>query len=164
MSEKNFTHSTLRERIVEHVFVGDLLRALWIRDVLDVEVLRPEFDAHGYDIALSRGRVVRHVQLKTQAKGNVGISRALADMPSGCVVWITANKDLELGPFHWFGNEPGKPLQDISEYPQLKHAKANAKGIKTVRKNHNKLPRRAFSKLKTIDDVIDKLFGNIPAS
>ena len=25
----HFSHSTLRERIVEHLFVGDALRALW---------------------------------------------------------------------------------------------------------------------------------------
>jgi len=61
MTEKNFTHSTLRERIVEHIFVGDVLRALWRRGILDVEILRPEFDAHGYDVVLSRGRIVRHV-------------------------------------------------------------------------------------------------------
>lgn len=33
--------------------VGDVLRALWRRGVTDVEVLRPEFDAHGYDIVLT---------------------------------------------------------------------------------------------------------------
>jgi len=26
---RHFMHSTLRERIVEHVFVGDVLRTLW---------------------------------------------------------------------------------------------------------------------------------------
>lgn len=29
MSEHHFTHSTFREHIIEHVFLGDLLRALW---------------------------------------------------------------------------------------------------------------------------------------
>lgn len=33
--DRHFTRSTLRERIVEHVFVGDM---------------RPELDAHGYDV------------------------------------------------------------------------------------------------------------------
>jgi hypothetical protein len=48
--DRHFTHSTLRERIVEHVFVGDILRTLGRLGVTDVEVLRPEFDAHGYDV------------------------------------------------------------------------------------------------------------------
>jgi len=43
--DRHFTHSTLRERIVEHVFVGDVLRTLWRLGVTDVEILRPEFDA-----------------------------------------------------------------------------------------------------------------------
>src|SRR5438876_11376181 len=86
--DRHFTHSTLRERIVEHVFVGDVLRTLWRRGVTDVEILRAEFDAHGYDVVMSRGPVVRHVQLKTQAAGKVSVGRALAEKPSGCVVWI----------------------------------------------------------------------------
>src|ERR1700674_6092705 len=83
--DRHFTHSTLRERIVEHVFMGDVLRALWRRGVTDVEILRPEFDAHGYDVVMSRGPIVRHVQLKTQAVAKVSVGRALAEKPSGCV-------------------------------------------------------------------------------
>jgi hypothetical protein len=43
-----FRHSTLRGRIVEHVFVGDVLRTLWRRGVTGVEIPRPEFDAHSF--------------------------------------------------------------------------------------------------------------------
>jgi hypothetical protein len=32
---------------------------------VNVEVLRSEFDAHGYDLVLARGHTVRHIQLKT---------------------------------------------------------------------------------------------------
>jgi hypothetical protein len=39
--DRHFTHSTLRERIVEHAFVGDVLRTLWRLGVTDVEILRP---------------------------------------------------------------------------------------------------------------------------
>src|SRR5262245_59321341 len=46
MSNQHSTHSTLREHIIEHVFVGDALRTLWRRGIMDVEVLRSEFDAH----------------------------------------------------------------------------------------------------------------------
>lgn len=48
--------STLRERIVEHVFVGEALRNLWRRGIADVEVLRSEFDAHGYDLIMRGAR------------------------------------------------------------------------------------------------------------
>jgi hypothetical protein len=156
---------TLRERIVEHVFVGEVLRTLWRRGVTDVEILRPEFDAHGYDVVMSRGPVVRHVQLKTQAAGKVSVGRALAEKPSGCVVWISLNKEtLELGPFMWFGGAPGKPLPDIASYPNPRRATHNADGVRPVRKNHHVLPPAAFTKLKTLDEVVVRLFGELAAT
>ena len=161
--DRHFTHSTLRERIVEHVFVGDVLRTLWRRGVTDVEILRPEFDAHGYDVVMSRGPVVRHVQLKTQAEGKVSVGRALAEKPSGCVIWIGLSREtLELGPFLWFGGAPGLPLPDISMYPNPRRATHNKEGVRPVRKNHHELPSAAFTKLKTLDEVVVRLFGELP--
>jgi len=164
IEDRHFTHSTLRERIVKHVFGGDILRTLWRLGVTDVEVLRPEFDAHGYDVVMSRGAIVRHVQLKTQAKGKVSVGRALAEKPSGCVVWIGIDKDtLQLGPFKWFGGLPGEPLPDISQNPNPRRTTHNAQRVRPVRKNHHVLPPSAFTKLKTLDEVVVKLFGEIPA-
>jgi len=163
--ERNFTHSTLRERIVEHVFIGDVLRTLWQHGVTDVEILRPEFDAHGYDVVMSRGSVVRHVQLKTQAAGKVSVGRALAEKPCGCVIWIGLNKTtLELGPFLWFGGLPGEALPDISTYPHAVRPTHNAKGERPVRKNFHVVPPRAFTKLETLDALILKLFGTLPSA
>jgi hypothetical protein len=104
------------------------------------------------------------VQLKTQAAGKVSVGRALAEKPSGCVVWIALNKDTrELGPFMWFGGSPGLPLPDISSYPNPNRATHNAEGVRPVRKNHHVLPPGAFTKLKTLDEVVVRLFGEIPA-
>lgn len=165
--DRNFTHSTLRERIVEHVFIGAVLRTLWRRGVVDVEVLRPEFDAHGYDVVMSRGPIVRHVQLKTQVSGKVSrkvsVSRALAEKPGGCVIRVELDADtLELGPFLWFGGAPGKPLPDISRYPNAKRTTPNAQGARPPRKNHHLLPPGAFKTLKTLDEVVTQLFGPMP--
>ena len=105
----HFQHSTLRERIVEHVFVGDALRTLWGMGVLDVEVLRSEFDAHGYDLVMARGRIVRHIQFKTgtsRKPGDVSVSQALALKPSGCVIWMRVTAELAIGPYFWFGAAP----------------------------------------------------------
>jgi hypothetical protein len=85
----DFYYSRLRERIVEHVFIGDVLRTLWRKGIFDVEVLRSEFDFHGYDVVMTRGAIVRHIQFKTgKAKkpGNVIVALALADKPSGCII------------------------------------------------------------------------------
>jgi hypothetical protein len=41
----------------------------------------------------------------------VGINAALQSKPSGCVIWLRFDPvTLALGPFLWFGGEPGKPL------------------------------------------------------
>src|SRR3954468_11585093 len=86
------THSVLRERIVEHVFVGDALRRLWQCGITDVEVLRSEFDAGGYDLVVGSKGVLRHIQFKsTRLDGkaaSVKVSLKLAEKPSGCVIWI----------------------------------------------------------------------------
>src|ERR1700730_13816480 len=100
----HYRHSSLRERIIEHIFVGDALRELWRDGFTDVEVLRSEFDAHGYDLVMSRGPVVRHIQFKTSTRSKpsrVSVSRSLFEKPSGCVVWIRVSADLKLEPFYW---------------------------------------------------------------
>lgn len=157
------TQSTLRERIVEHLFIGELLRVLWRRGVTDVEVLRSEFDAHGYDVVLTRGRIVRHIQLKTQAAGRVSVGRALAEKPSGCVVRIRINpKTLDMGPYFWFGGLPGEPLPDVSLLPNPKRTTPKLNQQKPPRVNHHELPQDVFTRLMTVEEVAERLFGELP--
>jgi hypothetical protein len=91
-NDAHFHHSTLRERIVEHLFIGDSLRRLWHLGVMDVEVLRSEFDAGGYDLVMSRRKVTRHIQFKSVMvdgkAARTSISMKLMEKPSGCVIWI----------------------------------------------------------------------------
>lgn len=160
----HFHHSTLRESIVEHVFVGDALRALWRRGVVDVEILRSEFDAHGYDLVIARAHIVRHVQFKTGTSnkpGSVSIALALADKPSGCVVWIRVAADLELGPFFWFGGRPGEPLPPIAHYPNPRRPTRNKEGERPLRQNHRAVPASEFRLLPTLADVLEALLGPI---
>ena len=162
--DRQFTHATLRERIVEHVFVGDVLRTLWRRGVTDVEILRSEFDAHGYDVVMSRGSVVRHIQFKTQKdrNRNVKVSLALAEKPSGCVIWIGIDEDLNLKHFRWFGGLPGQPLPEIKDFKVARRETRNKAGERPVRLNHRMVPRRAFELVDTIDKVVVRLFGKLP--
>ncbi len=60
-------YSSLREGMLEHLFVGGIMRKLWLLGVRDFDVLRPITDAAGYDIVLSAGGAIRHVQLKSSA-------------------------------------------------------------------------------------------------
>jgi hypothetical protein len=161
----HYEKSTLRERIVEHVFVGEALRTLWRYGVDDVELLRSEFDAHGYDLVLARGRVVRHIQFKTgtsKKPGPISVSLALADKPSGCVLWIRISRDLEMKPFFWFGGRPGDPLPSIKGYEQPRRPMRNKDGERRPRKNHRLVPSEQFRRLETIGEVLRVLFDDLP--
>lgn len=159
-------HSVLRERIVEHVFVGDVLRRLWQRGITDVEVLRSEFDAGGYDLVLSRGAVVRHLQLKSIVEGgkavSVVVNLKLAQKPSGCVLWIVVDSALNLRSYRWFGAEPGEPLPGLMDSPLARHTRATATGVRQPRAEHRVVHRRRFEVLDKLDTVLERLFGALP--
>jgi hypothetical protein len=84
--------SSFREKLVEHLFVGEVLRHLWLHGVVSAEFLRPEVDCGGYDLVIACNSIIRHIQLKSShskaktAKQHINIR--LAEKPSGCVVWV----------------------------------------------------------------------------
>lgn len=164
--ERHYRHSVLRERIVEHVFVGDALRRLWQRGVTDVEVLRSEFDAGGYDLVMSYRAVVRHIQFKVMVTGgkraSVTASLKLMEKPSGCILWIVVTPELGFHSFLWFGNPPSQPLPDIRTLKTATHTKANTAGVKLERPNQRDVPRSAFTPLASLDAVLEQLFGPLP--
>ena len=158
-------HSALRERIVEHLFIGDALQRLWQRRVFDVEVLRAEFDNHGYDLVMEHGQVVRHIQFKTgvsKKPGKVSLSVALADKPSGCVIWIGVDAKLVRSSFYWFGAEPGQSLPPIAHYPNPRRTTHNKDGVRPPRQNHRVIPGSAFRAISDLDELLELLFGNLP--
>src|ERR1700730_17254863 len=86
----HYAESSARENLIEHVFLGELLRGLWRKNVRDLEVLRPEVDSGGYDLALEFKGVTRHVQLKSSFTGarrsDVTAYVKLLDRPSACIL------------------------------------------------------------------------------
>lgn len=152
--------------MLEHVFIGELLRSLWMQGVADVEVLRPEVDASGYDVAIECRDHLRHIQLKTSfinaRTQSVTVSMKLAAKPSGCVIWVFFNRDtLQPTTFRWFGNAPGVQLRRLEEYPLAKQVRANSAGVKAVRPNVRCVPKRDFDQLETMGDVAKRLFGSL---
>jgi hypothetical protein len=169
MENPHSHQSSTREKVLEHLFVGDLLRCLWRRGVRDVEVLRPEVDKGGYDVVLESQGVIRHVQLKsshrTAKTREVGINTVLAQKPSGCVIWILFDPAaMELGPFLWFGGRPGSRLPALGDRVG-KHSKGDSTGRKAERPAIRMLRRQAFDILPSMDAVAAALFlgGERPA-
>ena len=134
---------------------------------MDVELLRSEFDAHGYDLVIARGQVVRHIQLKTSTSAKpreVSISLALTRKPSGCVLWIHISDDLCLRPFFWFGGAPGQPLPSLDGCKIPKRATHNKDGERPSRKNHRLISGDQFRRLETLDEVLEALLGPLSKS
>jgi hypothetical protein len=149
------------------VFIGQALQQLWKRGALDIEVLRSEFDAGGYDLVMSYRKIVRHIQFKSITEGGkaarVSVGLKLMEKPSGCVIWIVVSpKDLEIKSYRWFGGNPGEPLPDIKDLKVGKHSKGTAEGTKLEKPNHRILPLSRFEQLPTMDAVLHRLFGPLP--
>lgn len=156
-------HSSRREMVLDHMFVGELLRHLWCTRDGNVEVLRSQVDNAGYDVVLECDGIIRHVQLKSSHRDSktreVGINIALSAKPSGCVIWTFFDqKTLELGPYLWLGSEPGKPLPPLGERI-ARHSKGNKEGFKAERPNLRLIRKGEFRVLQTIDEVALALFG-----
>ncbi|MCA8051297.1 hypothetical protein [Burkholderia arboris] len=130
---------------------------------MDIEVLRAEFDTSGYDLVMSSASVLRHIQLKVSlvdgARSRININLKLGNTPSGCVIWIIVDHDLEIVEYRWFGGPPGKPLPDISDRGAVRHTRANSQGEKAVRDGQRSLSRSDFASFKKPDAVIEQLFG-----
>jgi hypothetical protein len=163
IDERQFRSSSHREKVVEHVFLGELLRYLWVARIPGVQVLKPEVDASGYDLVLSLGKVIRHVQLKTSMHDGKAarqpIHESLGEHLSGCVVWIRLNDDLTFDQFLWFGGKPGRPLPDLTQFKRAKHTKANAEGVKAERAQTWSVPKSKFEKVPDMAGLVEKLFS-----
>ena len=161
-NEAHFRHSSLREKVVEHLFIGEALRTLWREGLFDVEILRSEFDAFGYDLVVERGPITRHVQLKAglAKPGGISVSEALAAKRSGCVIHVQISEGLDLGPYYWFGGPPNAPLPSIAELPPMRRTTPNSLGVKPDRKNHRCVPGAAFGKpIAAMSGILAKLLG-----
>lgn len=161
--EEHSLNSSFREKLIEHLFVGELLKLSWINKDFSLEISKPEVDNSGYDLIIEANGVLRHVQLKAAfvgaktARQNIHVS--LANKPSGCVVWVYFDQaNLELGPFLFFGGKPGMQLPILSNYKVAKHTKGDADGFKAERPNIRAVNKGSFTRYKTIEELYHALF------
>lgn len=99
--EMHSRESSFREKLIEHMFVAELLKYSWRRTRQQggslIEVSRADVDRGGYDLIAEVGRCLRHIQIKGSALGattsRLNVHVALSDKPSGCVVWIYLNEE-----------------------------------------------------------------------
>ena len=170
------TLSSQRERFFEYLFLARLLAHSWFDRRQPVEVLRADVDGAGYDLVLECGGVLRHVQLKGSYGGAKTarqiVHRDLEKKPSACVVWMrvaspevrTDREDDGEGmnlriTYRYFGQEPGQPLRDLSDYPVARHTRGDRTGAKKPRRHHRVIPKRDFIEIGSIRQLALLLFG-----
>lgn len=159
-SKQHHENSSLRERIIEHLFVGEALRVLWKNGIVDAEILRSEFDAFGYDLVVSWKDLVRHIQLKSGQKLTyVTASMHLARKPSGCIVFVEIDDDLKMKSFRFFGGAAGKPLPDLSGFSVAKRPTHNSQGIRPERTMHRTIRKNSFSEEMPLEKLLQQLLG-----
>jgi hypothetical protein len=152
--------------LIEHLFVGEMMRRLWLRGIAQFEVLKPEVNDGGYDLVVEANGIARHIQLKSSFKGartgQVKVSLNLAHKPSACVIWILFDSgSMELGPFLWFGGRPGEAMPAIDDFKKAKHTRANADGVKKERPNQRSIPRAQFERIEEFDKLVSRMFGEL---
>ncbi len=164
---RQLTHqSSARENVFEHMLLGQIGGELLARGV-DYDELHSSVDKDGFDVLLEAGDIQRYIQLKVMTRGgrrsDVTIHRRLALRPSGCVIWLTHDPvTRSFCDIRWFGGAPGKPLPDLGDRA-ARHSRANALGVKTERPDHRVVPARRFARLEDIAQLVDILFGRLPA-
>ena len=156
--------SSYREKLVEHLFVSELLRISWQSRNCELEVAKPEVDNAGYDLIAEAGGIIRHIQLKASYLGSrtskQKVHQMLSEKPAGCVVWIYFDSEtLELGPFLYFGSDNRGPLPDISDLPVARHTKGNREGYKAARPNIRVVNKGRFAVCKSPLEIYEALFG-----
>ena len=156
--------SVYRERLLEHLLIGDLLKHSWLHAGATLEVSQPSIDRSGHDVVLEANGVTRHIQLKSSSRiattATQKVHVGLASKPSGCVIWTRFDRDsMKLGPFMFFGGEPGAPLPSLIGFRTAKHTKGNALGVKKERPNLRVLPISKFTEVADIPALFVALFG-----
>ena len=148
--------------------MGELLKLSWLKYKCSLEIARPEVDNSGYDAIAEANGIVRHIQIKTSVFGgktaNQNVHLKLTSKPSACVLWIYFNEEtMELGPYLYFGaSEPGMPMESLVDRKTAKHTKGNKEGFKAERESLRVLPKGAFKKLLSVEEVYEQLFQAEP--
>lgn len=157
--------SVYRERLLEHLLIGELLKHSWLHHGASLEVSQPSIDRSGHDMVLEANGIMRHVQLKASSllakTSEQKVHLGLANKPSGCVVWVRFDAStMALGPFLFFGGAPGEPLPSLDGLKVAKHTKGNADGVKKERPNIRLISASQFRKVSSVAALYEELFGH----
>ena len=153
--------SVYREKIIEHIFVSELLKYDWKHGGCKIDILKPEIDRFGYDILVTRNSITRYIQLKTSLETSpVGMQKIhvnLLNTINGSIIWIVINDDLIMKSFKVIIPSIGTMIGD-SNFKMAKHSKSNSDGLKTLRPNIREIPKARFTETNNFNVLFKMLF------
>lgn len=157
-----YEESRTVEKLMEHIFLSEILQECWFHRRQVVEVLRAEVDAAGYDLVLEAAGRIRHVQLKASRQGGKTskqtINTKLADRQGGCVVWIAYEVDEENGraqlKYRWWDSNTSTAPRVPGRNPRTKKERPNTFLLK----------KSDFELIEHTETLVDRLFGSASSS
>lgn len=159
LKRAGYEESRTVEKLIEHVFLAEVLQECWFARRQVVEVLRAEVDAAGYDLVLEVGGKIRHVQLKASRQGGKTsrqtINRKLKERSGGCVVWVTYAVDSETCRarlvYRWWDGASSDLPPVAGRNPHTKRERPRTAVLK----------KSDFEPVSTVGDLVDRLFGPV---
>lgn len=160
LKRAGYEDSRTVEKLIEHIFLSEVLQECWFNRREIVEVLRSEVDAAGYDLVLENGEAVRHIQLKASRQGGQTSKQTInAKLPQrlgGCVVWISYAVDESDGrarlKYRWWDSTRQTPPLTIGQDPRTKRDRPNTFVLK----------KSDFELIESTSTLVDRLFGSDP--
>lgn len=152
-----YEESRTVEKLMEHIFLSEVLQECWFRRRRVVEVLRAEVDAAGYDIVLEMDGRIRHVQLKASRQGGKTskqtINSKLPNRQGGCVVWIAYDVTEETGraklKYRLWDSEGHKRPDTVGRNSRTGNERPNTFVLK----------KSDFDLIEETSVLVDRLFG-----
>lgn len=153
-----YEESRTVEKLMEHIFLAEVLQECWFQRRQIVEVLRAEVDAAGYDVVLEAAGKIRHVQLKASRQGGKTskqtINTRLADRAGGCVVWIAYEVDEKEGRAHlkyrWWDGETMKLPKTVGRNPRTGKERPKTAVLK----------KSEFELILDTETLVQRMFGD----
>lgn len=157
LARVGYQDSATVEKLMEHIFLSEVLQECWFKRRQVVEVLRAEVDAAGYDLVLQAGESVRHVQLKASRRdaktSRQTINRKLSTREGGCVVWITYDVDDDRGRvelrYRWWDSRTKQLPITVGRNPHTGKERPNTAVLK----------RSDFDPVDDTTTLVERLFG-----
>jgi hypothetical protein len=166
-ASRHWRLSRYRESIIEHLFVAEVLRHFWGKGAT-VEVLKPQVDDNGYDLALECNKILRYIQLKSSQipppkkprNKPRNVNCRLFSKVNGCVILVRFRDDTfdpRCFQYSWWGGAPGEgcPRTDFGLANQTRFNKLQ--GVRKKRTETVVIPGNQFKDI-AFAELMESLF------